>query len=290
MPSAVHEAIRDLFRDRPAFAAELLADVLGATIPSYSEARVADGTYPQNAAPVLSADAVVELLAGDTVVLSVVVEVQLGRDIQKRAVWPVYVATQARLSQCPAVLLVVALDAEVAAWASEPIHVGPGTVVTPWVLGPSAVPRTFDPLVVTDHVELAVLAAIAHGNERGGETTIESALAAIRGLEDDRGRCYTAAIYRALNAAMRSTMEEMMQRSEAMNEAVEDLNNRLIAIGEARGEARGEVRALLQLLAVRGLTPSDDQRATIAACSDTAMLDRWVARAATATAVDEVLA
>ncbi len=289
MPSAVHEAICDLFRDRPAFAAELLTDVLGTSVPPHTDARVADVSYPQNSATALTADAVVELVAGDTAVLAVVVEVQLTRDVEKRTVWPVYVTTQARRSRCPAVLLVVALDPVVAEWAGQPIDVGPGSVVTPRVVGPSAVPRTIDPAVATDHVELAVLAAIAHGNERGGESTIAAALAAIRVLADDRARCYGSAIYRALNAAMRRAMEEMMQRSQEMKEAEDEFVNRLLALGEARGEARGEVRAVLRLLAVRGLTPTDEQRATILACADSKLLDRWFECAATATTVEEVL-
>ena len=297
MPSAVHEAIRDLFRDTPAFAAELLADVLRISLPAHSAARLADVTYPQNSAPALSADAVVELTADDTPVLAIVVEVQLARDAEKRAVWPVYVTAQARLSRCAAVILVVALDADVAAWAREPIEIGPGSVVTPCVVGPSAVPRGIEPVMARDHVELAVLGAIAHGNERDGETAIAAALEAIRSLDDDRARCYAAAIYSALNAAMQRTMEEMMQRSHAMKEAEDVFVKRLIEIGEqagesrgeARGVAQGEARALIQVLAARGLALTDAHRARILACTDAAMLDRWVARAVTAATVDDVL-
>jgi hypothetical protein len=62
------------------------------------------------------------------------------------------------------------------------------------------------------------------------------------------------------------------------------------AEGEARSEARGAARALLILLAARSVYASKDQRARIVACTDVALLERWVARTATAATTEEVLA
>ena len=62
------------------------------------------------------------------------------------------------------------------------------------------------------------------------------------------------------------------------------------ALGEARGEARGAMRALFALLAARGLAPTKQERTSIAAVTDLAVLDRCVQMAATATSVAEVLA
>ncbi|WP_437735624.1 hypothetical protein [Sorangium sp. So ce1335] len=61
------------------------------------------------------------------------------------------------------------------------------------------------------------------------------------------------------------------------------------AEGRAEGEANGRQDALLTLLRARGLSPSQDDEARIRACADTAKLDRWIARAATATTVREAL-
>ncbi|WP_433934402.1 hypothetical protein AB3662_07650 [Sorangium cellulosum] len=61
------------------------------------------------------------------------------------------------------------------------------------------------------------------------------------------------------------------------------------ARGRAEGEARGRQDALLTLLRARGLSPSQDDEARIRACADAAKLDRWIARAATATTLREAL-
>ena len=56
----------------------------------------------------------------------------------------------------------------------------------------------------------------------------------------------------------------------------------------AKGEAKGEARALLTVLEARGLTLSDEARARVAACLDTAQLEQWVRRAVTIASVDEL--
>ena len=47
--------------------------------------------------------------------------------------------------------------------------------------------------------------------------------------------------------------------------------------------------ALLMLLAARGLPGSDEERAMIGGCTDVAVLNQWIVRAATASSVAEVL-
>jgi hypothetical protein len=59
--------------------------------------------------------------------------------------------------------------------------------------------------------------------------------------------------------------------------------------GRAEGEAEGRQDALLTMLRARGFSPSQEDEARIRACVDTAKLDRWIARAATAATVREAL-
>ncbi len=40
MPSMAHEALVDLFKNRPALAAEILVEALGVALPSYTEASL----------------------------------------------------------------------------------------------------------------------------------------------------------------------------------------------------------------------------------------------------------
>jgi hypothetical protein len=66
-----------------------------------------------------------------------------------------------------------------------------------------------------------------------------------------------------------------------------------LAEGEIRGEIRGEVKAkvaaILAVLAARGVPVSDEVRARIEACKDAAVLDRRIARAATAASAEEIV-
>jgi hypothetical protein len=56
----------------------------------------------------------------------------------------------------------------------------------------------------------------------------------------------------------------------------------------AEGEAKGEARILLRVLVARGLQVPDEIRERVLACSDTAQLETWSDRAATAASVADV--
>ncbi|MBI4705648.1 MAG: hypothetical protein HY744_31530 [Deltaproteobacteria bacterium] len=60
------------------------------------------------------------------------------------------------------------------------------------------------------------------------------------------------------------------------------------AEGEAEGEARGRAEAVIAVLAARRLDVRESLRAQTLSCRDTAALDRWLARAATCAAADEL--
>src|SRR5262245_46834599 len=141
MPSHLHEVLIEMFRGRPALAADLLDGPLGVPLPAFQRASLSAAELTDVAPTEDSADAVVTLDVDGGPVLAVVVEVQLRVDPRKRQTWPAYVATlHARLG-CPVVLLVVCPDGPVADWCASPIVIGqPGLVLTPVVLGPRQVP------------------------------------------------------------------------------------------------------------------------------------------------------
>ena len=60
------------------------------------------------------------------------------------------------------------------------------------------------------------------------------------------------------------------------------------ARGRAEGEARGRAAAIFAMLTARRLTVSEDQRGRISACTDLALLDQWLARAATVSDASEL--
>src|SRR3954466_4498988 len=65
MPSTLHEVLIEMFRDRPALAAELLGGTLRVPIPSFHEARLSSAELTDVVPTEYRADAVVILAAPD---------------------------------------------------------------------------------------------------------------------------------------------------------------------------------------------------------------------------------
>jgi hypothetical protein len=120
MPSMAHEILVDLFKNRPSLAAEILDEVLGVSLPPYSEARLASTDLTEIQPAEYRADVVVVLFDGDVPVRVIIVEVQLAADPRKRFSWPAYVTVSRTIHGCPADLLIVAPDPAVAGWCAEP--------------------------------------------------------------------------------------------------------------------------------------------------------------------------
>src|SRR5215470_20416495 len=104
MLSYLHEGLVELFRYRPALTPTLLTDLLGVSVPSFDEARVASSDLTNLVPTEYRADAVITLTLGDAPVLGLVVEVQLRDDPQKRWAWPAYVVNLYARLRCPVLL------------------------------------------------------------------------------------------------------------------------------------------------------------------------------------------
>jgi hypothetical protein len=113
-------------------------------VPHYTETRIEAADLTNLLPAEYRADVVVLLIDGKPV-LGIVVEVQLEPDTRKRFSWPAYVVGLRAKFECPCCLLVVTTDQRTARWASEPISVGPGATLCPFVLGPEGVPVVTDP-------------------------------------------------------------------------------------------------------------------------------------------------
>jgi hypothetical protein len=62
------------------------------------------------------------------------------------------------------------------------------------------------------------------------------------------------------------------------------------AEGKTEGKTEAKAEAILMVLAARGIAVDSETRARITACTDAALLDRWVTRAATASSGHDVIA
>jgi hypothetical protein len=130
MPSQLHEALLELFRNRPLLAPELLRDALHVELPNFAEARIDSADLNDLQPAAYQADLVVRLVE-HVPVLGIVVEVQLSPRERKRFVWPAYVANLRARLECPVCLLVVTVDEAVARWAAKPIDMGNGSRLVP---------------------------------------------------------------------------------------------------------------------------------------------------------------
>jgi hypothetical protein len=282
MPSRIHDIFVDLFKNRPALAPEILAEVLRVPLPAYSEARLVSTDLTEIQPAEYRADAVVVLLDGDIPIRVVVVEVQLTIDPRKRFSWPAYLVNSRAVHRCPADLLVVAPDPAVAAWCAEPIAIGsPGFILYPPVLRRSAVPMVTDAEEAARRPELGVLSAMAHGDTEQGVEIAAAVLPVILNLDDDRAKLYFDLVYNAMSERVRREVKEMIKGYEYQS----DFAKKYVAEGRTEGRAE----SLLTVLRVRGIAVPDTAREHILAQKDPARLERWLEKATVAASIAEVI-
>jgi len=215
-------------------------------------------------------------------VLAIILELQRDKDPRKKGSWPVYVAAVHAKKHCPTIVLVVTPDADVAAWATEPIDLGLGfSVVKPLVLGPAIVPEVTDPALAEQETELAILSAVAHGNGPNGLAVALAALGALGRLDQEHAAVYFQIIWDALRKPMQTALEaKIMERQTEAKATFPPFVQRLIdgskLEGFRDGRLEGVREVLLRLIARAEITLTEDDRARILACDDAATLDRWI--------------
>ena len=245
MPSFTHECLIELFRARPLLAAELLGWAGLLRVGEVREVKVIDSSLTVPTPTELRADGVLWMTGGED--LSAILEVQLRPDPQKRQSWPLYLASQHAKRPAPSVILVVTLDEATASWAAAPIHLGPGSVVTPVVFGPKQIPILLDPKLAQENPEAAVLSALAHAKGPDAAEVTFLALQAVQCnplLNEDKTVQYTEMLLSALSLSARALLEKRMYlksfdpQTEYVKRWVkerEDYINRGIAKGIAEG-------------------------------------------------------
>jgi hypothetical protein len=282
MPSWDHEGIVELVRKDPRLAPLLLAGPLGVELPEFSEARLEPATMAELKPAHIHADAVISLNDGDKPVLAIVFEVQGKVDEDKLFAWPSYATWTRRALRCRACVLVIAQSESVANWAARPIVIGPGNVFQPHVLRPSSVPVIEEADEARQAPELGVLSAMSHG---GGdvETAVRVALAASTvafELGRDDFLLYFGLIQRALGAEARRKFKMHPQGVRFFDESQQQSFD--------KGLARARAEDVIAVLEARNVAVSDEQRERILACTELAVLDRWLRKAATAARADEL--
>lgn len=295
MPTLTHEGLLDLLQDCPAVVLRLLEGRIQ-DLPNFAQIKPGKIELSKRKLSTWYADLVLLLYEEGSVVPSLVliVEVQRKIDPRKHRSWPYYLAGAHAHYGCRVELVVLATAVRVARWAAKPIPLGRGYIL-PTAIGPDDIPAIIDPQKAMQEPELAVLGAIAHGQDKA-EIAVPAVLAAFEGLArlDDRtGLVYADYILSALSKSVRSALEDKMRTEghEYKSEFARRYFSRGKAEGQAEGKAEGQAQGkaefVLELLETKfGSLGSGIVRRVKAGSVEA--LDRWFKRALSASSLDDV--
>lgn len=290
MPTFEHEGLIELFRDGNLLAVEL-AEARGIKLPAW-DAVVSEPTEVPERLNSRNADAVFRLTDGDRSVFAFVIEIQRQPDDDKVWSWPAYLLEVRDRWRCPVVVLVICTDNATARWGAQPIELGPGSVITPCVVGPGQVPVVTDPEQARRSPQLAVLSALAHGGAPDRREVLDALVVAYNTAGHARGSLYHDLMTVGLPVAALKYLEARMAVAgtyEYKSEFARTYFSRGKAEGEAKGKAEGEANALLRVLARRGIEVPAGARDRITSCLELEQLETWLDRAVTATSIHDVL-
>ena len=305
MPTHLHESLLQLFRNRPEFAPDLLQKVLHQKLPAYSDARIDSAELNEVQPTEYRADLVVLLSHGGPV-LGIVIEVQLSPDARKQYTWPVYVTGLRARLECPVCLLVITADDACARWAARRIELGGASYISPIVLGPSGVPEITDEIAAIADPELAVLSAVAHGEDTDVDKVVRIAKAAQQAsdrLGKERSKLYGDLVFLHIGDGARQVLKHMNMnsfnyeyRSDFAKECLAEgqaIGHKLglaqgLEEGRAEGMAKGRAELTVQLLTERFGPLSDEDRASVWA-STRSRIDAIGKRLLTAASLEEAL-
>lgn len=224
-----------------------------------------------------------------------ILEVQRRIDERKRLTWFDYLASARRRG--PACVVVITTSTRVAAWAVQPLSLGPGNPsIRIWVLGPQQITPITDADTARESPILAFLSAIVHAQRE--PETLTAAAACLPALADEQIELYYTALSQSLTPRLRADLELRMLNlpdSKKNNPLVQRMLQVLALQAEVRKEeqrmgivTRREI--LLKQLSARGFTVTAAQRRLVEACNNKRTLDRWLGRIVTATSARAVFA
>jgi predicted transposase YdaD len=251
--------------------------------------------------PEFRADLVLRFFFGKELVLVIVLEVQLARDDRKHYTWPAYAAVERARASCPALLVVLTLDRDVARWASEVIYDGlkGGVSLRPLVLGPAQIPLLSRKDQARRDPDLALLSLVVHAEERVEIEAAEGAIEGLLFLPEEKVKLYSNLITAVLREACRRGLLEKAML-ETINEKYKDILQTLwkeglqegldkgAAKGKIEGKIEGKADSVLSVLNARGVAVSEETEQRIRSCTEPDRLSQWLIRALSATSAADL--
>ena len=149
-------------------------------------------------------------------------------------------------------LLVITLKERVARWARKPIELGGRSRVIAHVMGPRDIPVITDLRQAEEHVELAMLSALAHGGNADiklAARVVSTAIIAIATVDAERCKEYFDMVMKFLPEGVTQALNAM--DNPVIREYMSDFARGYVAEGEAKGLAKANGEAVVRLLTWR---------------------------------------
>jgi hypothetical protein len=287
--TVTHEAPLELIKQHPALAVDLFRAVTGTPLAGDLDVRLGPNNLSEFRPMDFRVDAVV--VVSDPVtrdpVLVILIEPQGRSDRDKAFSWPAYIALARKAVNCKnAVLIVVCPDPAEAEKCRRAIPTGhPGFDLWPIVVDPDHAPSSegASPYLL---LFLACLPALDIESEAGARRVL-NAIRDTGASEDERKILTTIILVRASETARR-LLESLMTTMEWKSEFVESFVEQGREQGLEQGNVQTKRQDLLKVLDLRGLRPTEEERARVGSSTDFAQLDRWFERSLTASTAAEV--
>jgi hypothetical protein len=305
MPSPQHDALVQLFRDRPQLAVEILRDLKGIDLPDTPLIRVENSTFNTRNSDDIEADVVIVQGPPPSPAHVIIIEIQKDKSKDPKQLAR-YAASAWLQLDCDVTVLVICATTAVAEYYAQPIDSGlTGYRPRAMVLGPGDIPAITDPHEAAAHPELAAMSVMAHGHDR---KVLEAFVAALAEVPADHAPKYYDYSLSMSSPAVRRLLEEIMTSTawplyssfarEHYGRGFEEGTAKGKIEGKAEGKIEGKIegkaeeaaRAILVVLTARHLQIPDEARARIGTCTDLAQLETWLTRAATVGTIHELFA
>ena len=292
MASLLHETIVELVAEHPELLVPALREQLG-ELPVDLEFHRSESTQSQ--VPPLRLDLGLELRRRGEAepFAALTLEMQRSKDEDKPYSWLLYHAGQHYRLRVPSYLVVIASDPAVAAWAAGPFSSGMVTM-RPLVITSAHFPPITDPEEAKRSLERTFLSGLVHASEPVAADIGRALRVALDAAPDDVGLCYWDTLLAVVGDSIRRTLEmdtkNWKPRSEWGKRFLADALADAKGEGEAKGRAEDRAASIVEMLDVRGIPLDVSLRERITTCTDYEVLTRWLRRAATATAAEEVFA
>lgn len=175
-----------VIRAMPRTAATIVGRLLAVELPQYTNAVMCSPEALDGMPPEYRPDCTVLLADNDGApVHAIAIKVQLPSDERVNDGWPACLTWTRERLELPTMLLVISPDQGLVEWCQQPIAVNPTFVLRPLVIGTDDIPLVTASDEAEHSPDLAILSAMAHGNDPEHGERVRFALSAAVAKVDD---------------------------------------------------------------------------------------------------------